>query len=122
MTFRSLYGIIILAVTTVAKINGEVSEWFKEAVLKTVCPQGRVGSNPTPCAFFCLKTDMQKKTKKFLTNANEFDKINELLIERTAKKFERASKNRLKKFLTNEKFCDKINELIRVGTAEILDN
>ena len=21
-----------------------------EAVLKTVCPQGRVGSNPTPCA------------------------------------------------------------------------
>ena len=56
-----------------------------EAVLKTVCPPGRVGSNPTPCAFFCFKTDMQKKTKKFLTNANEFDKINELLIERTAK-------------------------------------
>ena len=57
-----------------------------------------------------------------MTNANEFDKINELLIERTAKKFERASKKRLKKFLTNEKLCDKINELIRVGTAEILDN
>ena len=57
-----------------------------------------------------------------MTNASEFDKINELLIERTAKKFERASKNKLKKFLTNEKFCDKINELIRVGTAEILDN
>ena len=35
MTFKSLYGIIILAVTTVAKINGEVSEWFKELVLKT---------------------------------------------------------------------------------------
>ncbi|WP_199607231.1 hypothetical protein [Blautia sp. AF26-2] len=48
--------------------------------------------------------------------------MNELLIERTAKKFERALKNKLKKFLTNEKFCDKINELIRVGTAEILDN
>ena len=93
-----------------------------EAVLKTVCPKGRVGSNPTPCAFFCFKTDMQKKTKKFLTNANEFDKINKLLIERTAKKFERTSKNKLKKFLTNEKLCDKINELIRVGTAEILDN
>ena len=45
-----------------------------------------------------------------------------LLIERTAEKLERASKNKLKKFLTNEKFCDKINELIRVGTAEILDN
>jgi len=27
-----------------------------------------------------------------LTKADEFDKINELLIERTAKKFERASK------------------------------
>ena len=26
-----------------------------------------------------------KKIKKFLTKANEFDKINELLIERTAK-------------------------------------
>ena len=57
-----------------------------------------------------------------MTKANEFDKINELLIERTAKKFERTSKINLKKFLTNEKFCDKINELIRVGTAEILDN
>ena len=57
-----------------------------------------------------------------MTKANEFGKINELLIERTAKKFERASKNKLKKFLTNEKFCDKINELIRVGTAKILDN
>ena len=43
-----------------------------EAVLKTVCPQGRVGSNPTPCAFFCLKTDMQKKIKKFLTNEKHF--------------------------------------------------
>ena len=57
-----------------------------------------------------------------MTKANEFGKINELLIERTAEKFERASKNKLKKFLTNEKFCDKINELIRVGTAKILDN
>ena len=57
-----------------------------------------------------------------MTKANEFDKINELLIERTAKKFERASKNRLKKFLTNEKLCGKISELIRVGAAKILDN
>ena len=69
-----------------------------------------------------LQNYFKKTWKKFLTKANEFDKINELLIERTAKKFERASKNKLKKFLTNEKFCDKINELIRVGTAEILDN
>ena len=34
-----------------------------EAVLKTVCPQGRVGSNPTLCAFFCPKTWLQKKIK-----------------------------------------------------------
>ena len=55
----------------------------------------------------------KNKLKKFLTKANKFDKINELLIERTAKKFEKkTSKNKLKKFLTNEKFCDKINELI----------
>ena len=57
-----------------------------------------------------------------MTKAKRFDKINELLIERTAKKFKKTSKNNLKKFLTNEKFCDKINELIRVGTAKILDN
>ena len=48
--------------------------------------------------------------------------MNELLIERTAKKFEKTSKNKLKKFLTNEKLCGKINELIRVGAAKILDN
>ena len=70
----------------------------------------------------------KNKLKKFLTKANEFDRINELLIERTAenKTFSGSSKelqkNKLKKFLTNEKLCDKINELIRVGTAEILDN
>ena len=42
------------------------------------------------------KTASKKLEKKFLTKANEFDKINELLIERTAKKFERASKNKIK--------------------------
>ena len=47
-----------------------------------------------------------------MTKANEFDKMNELLIERTAKKFERASKNKLKKFLTNKKNCDKIIKLL----------
>ena len=63
-----------------------------------------------------------------MTKANEFDRINELLIERTAenKTFSGSSKelqkNKLKKFLTNEKLCGKINELIRAGTAEILDN
>ena len=64
----------------------------------------------------------KNKLKKFLTKANEFDKINELLIERTAKKLKKTSKNKLKKFLTNEKLCGKINEPIRVGTTKILDN
>ena len=45
----------------------------------------------------------KNKLKKFLTKANEFDKINELLIERTAEKFERASKNKLKKVLDKRK-------------------
>jgi hypothetical protein len=27
-----------------------MSEWLKEAVLKTVVPKGTVGSNPTPSA------------------------------------------------------------------------
>ena len=50
-----------------------------------------------------LEKLLQKTRKKFLTKANEFDKINELLIERTAKKFERASKNKLKKVLDKRK-------------------
>ena len=69
------------------------------------------------------KTAYKKLRKKFLTKANEFDKINELLIERTDKEVtKKLTKNKLKKFLTNERFCDKINELIQVGTAKILDN
>ena len=68
------------------------------------------------------KTNPKNKLKKFLTKANEFDKINELLIERTAKKLKKLQKNKSKKFLTNEKLCGKINELIRVGMAKILDN
>ena len=50
-----------------------------------------------------LQKLFQKNLKKFLTKANEFDKINELLIEKTAKKFERASKNKLKKVLDKRK-------------------
>ena len=34
----------------------------------------------------------KNKLKKFLTKANEFDKINEWLIERTAKKLKKTSK------------------------------
>ena len=54
MTFRSLYGIIILAVTTVAKINGEVSEWFKELVLKTSDPERDQGFESLPLRQFLL--------------------------------------------------------------------
>ena len=64
----------------------------------------------------------KNKLKKFLTKANEFDKINKLLIERTAKKLKKLQKINQKKFLTNEKLCGKIKELIRVGAAKILDN
>ena len=52
MTFKSLYGIIILAVTTVAKINGEVSEWFKELVLKTSDPERDQGFESLPLRHF----------------------------------------------------------------------
>ena len=34
----------------------------------------------------------KNKLKKFLTKANEFDKINKLLIERTAKKLKKLQK------------------------------
>ena len=50
-----------------------------------------------------LKKLIQNKLKKFLTKAKRFDKINELLIERTAKKFEKTSKNKLKKVLDKRK-------------------
>ena len=33
--------------------KGGMSEWLKEAVLKTVVSQGTVGSNPTPSARKC---------------------------------------------------------------------
>ena len=50
-----------------------------------------------------LKKLIQKiNQKKFLTKANEFDKINELLIERTAKKL-KTSKNKSKKVLDKRK-------------------
>ena len=55
-----------------------------EAVLKTVCPQGRVGSNPTLSAGENDEnqlTKMSKNLKKYLTNKNEYDKIFELTYE-----------------------------------------
>ena len=59
-----------------------------------------------------------------MTKANEFDRINELLIERTAenKTFSGSSKelqkNKLKKFLTKANEFDKINELLIERTAK----
>ena len=40
-----------------------------EAVLKTVCPQGRVGSNPTLSAGQALQTGLSKKDEKCLKSA-----------------------------------------------------
>ena len=89
-----------------------------EAVLKTVCPQGRVGSNPTPCAFFCFKTDMQKKTKKFLTNEKHFDRMNKLSRDRELKtKFKK-----MKKCLTNEQRFDRIIKLSQESKTKNIDN
>ena len=45
----------------------------------------------------------KNKLKKFLTKANKFDKINELLIERTAKKFEKNFEKYIKKVLDKRK-------------------
>ena len=39
-----------------------------EAVLKTVCPQGRVGSNPTLSVRKSKIYDSTKKLKKYLDN------------------------------------------------------
>ena len=89
-----------------------------EAVLKTVCPQGRVGSNPTPCAFFCLKTDMQKKIKKFLTNEKHFDRINKLSQDRELK----TEFKKIKKCLTNEQRFDKIIKLSQESKTKNIDN
>ena len=42
-----------------------------EAVLKTVCPQGRVGSNPTLSASQVAEKSFEKNLKKYLTNKCE---------------------------------------------------
>ena len=46
-----------------------------EAVLKTVCPQGRVGSNPTLSACQIQNKNFLKKLKKYLTIQNIRDII-----------------------------------------------
>ena len=40
-------------VKKIFNLNGRVAEWSNATVLKTVVPQGTVGSNPTPSARLC---------------------------------------------------------------------
>ena len=44
----------ISALIGVSNIDGGVAEWSKAAVLKTVVPQGTVGSNPTSSAYYFI--------------------------------------------------------------------
>ena len=75
----------------VVKYSSNATERYRsghnEAVLKTVCPQGRVGSNPTLSAGENDEnqlTKMSKKLEKCLTNKDEYDKIFELTYELAA--------------------------------------
>ena len=75
----------------VVKYSSNATERYRsghnEAVLKTVCPQGRVGSNPTLSAGENDESQlakMSKNLKKCLTNKNEYDKIFELTYELAA--------------------------------------
>ncbi len=43
---------------------GEVSEWSKEAVLKTVEPQGSVGSNPTFSVSFSVQGEVRERLNR----------------------------------------------------------
>lgn len=48
LTWRKFNDRILLALANSAEVNTErYRSGHNEAVLKTVCPQGRVGSNPT---------------------------------------------------------------------------
>ena len=47
------------------RISGGVSEWLKEAVLKTVVPKGTVGSNPTASARKCQSPELLGAFLKF---------------------------------------------------------
>ena len=47
LTIKELFARIILAAERAANALERYRSGHNEAVLKTVCPQGRVGSNPT---------------------------------------------------------------------------
>ena len=108
-----------------------------EAVLKTVCPQGRVGSNPTLSADCTaeperwvpgaeLNNDLAKKARCESTNAEvpkwlkglPWKGSRSLVAARGFKSlllrfnlWRKTSSKKLKKFLTNRKRYDRINEL-----------
>ena len=109
-----------------------------EAVLKTVCPQGRVGSNPTLSANCTaeperwvpgaeLNNDLAKKARCESTNAEvpkwlkglPWKGSRSLVAARGFKSlllrfnlWRKTSSKKLKKFLTNRKRYDRINELL----------
>ena len=109
-----------------------------EAVLKTVCPQGRVGSNPTLSADCTaeperwvpgaeLNNDLAKKARCEATNAEvpkwlkglPWNGSRSLVAARGFKSlllrfnlWRKTSSKKLKKFLTNRKRYDRINELL----------
>ena len=56
--------------TTTEYVMERYRSGHNEAVLKTVCPQGRVGSNPTLSA-----VENENNSKKFLTNEKQRDII-----------------------------------------------
>ena len=55
---------IVLAVETTEHLE-RYRSGHNEAVLKTVCPQGRVGSNPTPSAIiFNIESRIRRSTQE----------------------------------------------------------
>ena len=63
MTLKSIFGSIYLAPDKDARLE-RYRSGHNEAVLKTVCPQGRVGSNPTLSAGENDGNQLTKMSKK----------------------------------------------------------
>ena len=63
LTLKSIFGSIYLAPDKDARLE-RYRSGHNEAVLKTVCPQGRVGSNPTLSAGENDENQLTKMSKK----------------------------------------------------------
>ena len=70
LTGNLLFGRIVLAVETAERLE-RYRSGHNEAVLKTVCPQGRVGSNPTLSVCQIQNKNFLKKVKKVLDNIKD---------------------------------------------------